>query len=86
MKRLYSSESVEETLLSSSSVDSNEDQLSQEVREGDLGVAERQLDVGVHGGNRVRVGTVNGVSLPLERELVSFLCWVGTISDGLCRK
>ena len=75
------SESVEETLLSSSSVESNDDQLSQEVREGDLGVAERQLDVGVHGGNTVRVGTVNGASLP-ERELVSSL----TTSNGLCRK
>ena len=69
--------------MSSSSVESNEDQLSQEVREGDLGVAERQLDVGVHGGNRVRVGTVNGVSLP-EREPVSSLR-VGESSDGLCR-
>ena len=55
------------------------------MREGDLGVAERQLDVGVHGGNRVSVGTVNGVSLP-ERELVSSLSWVGTTSDSLCRK
>ena len=71
--------------MSSSSVESNDDQLSREVREGDLGVAERQLDVGVHGGSRVRVGTVNGVSLP-ERELVSSLSWVGTTSDGLCKK
>ena len=65
---------MEETPLSSLSLDSNEDQLSHEVREGDLGVAERQLDVGVHGGSRVSlgVGRVNDVPLP-ERELVSSL-------------